>query len=111
MKTDNTYNGWTNYETWNVPTWLTNDYETVKHLESIAIDTIEDYGNHVRTDEALNDIASYIEDMVYDGSFEAVSPSYQSSLYNDLLKAALKEVNYIDIASYFYEDAIEQIES
>lgn len=24
--TDNTYNGWTNYATWNIPLWADNDY-------------------------------------------------------------------------------------
>ena len=26
--TDTTYNGWTNYETWNVALWMDNDYES-----------------------------------------------------------------------------------
>ncbi len=34
--TDNTYNGWTNYETWNVALWLGNDeglYNLVRRCE------------------------------------------------------------------------------
>jgi hypothetical protein len=34
MSTDTAYNGWTNYETWNVGLWLSNDeglyYETLR---------------------------------------------------------------------------------
>ena len=37
METDTTYNGWKNYETWNVILWLDNDeglYNIVKYSES-----------------------------------------------------------------------------
>ena len=36
--TDTTYNGWTNYETWNVALWLSNDYG----LYSLAQEWMED---------------------------------------------------------------------
>jgi len=33
---DNTYNGWSNWETWNVALWLDNDYDLYKHWQSRA---------------------------------------------------------------------------
>ena len=44
---DTEYNGWTNYETWNVALWLQND-ENLYYL-------CRDIGNYVDTIDVLND--------------------------------------------------------
>lgn len=46
---DTTYNGWKNYETWNVALWLNND-EGLQHL---ALETEGDYSDLA---ELLNDL-------------------------------------------------------
>ncbi len=33
MSNDKEYNGWTNWETWNVALWVDNDYETYKEKQ------------------------------------------------------------------------------
>ena len=46
--TDTTYNGWTNYETWNVALWINNDYG----FYSIAFNC-EDYSEFLDAIEGL----------------------------------------------------------
>jgi hypothetical protein len=48
--TDQTYNGWTNYETWNVSLWIQND-PGLYHLA-------QEVGNYVDFVEVLNDCGS-----------------------------------------------------
>lgn len=33
-----TYNGWKNYDTWNVALWINNDYENYKQAQQIMMD-------------------------------------------------------------------------
>ena len=44
--TDNTYNGWANYETWNISLWILNDYGFYKLAYEIA-EQGGTYGNFV----------------------------------------------------------------
>ena len=48
--TDTTYNGWTNYETWNVALWIGND-------ESLYQDAV----NYVRQCERLDETVDYTQ--------------------------------------------------
>ena len=38
-----TYNGWTNWETWNVNLWLTNDENTYSAIYRLGAEEIETY--------------------------------------------------------------------
>lgn len=38
MTYETTYNGWKNYETWNVSLWINNDYENYKQAQQIMMD-------------------------------------------------------------------------
>ena len=40
---DTTYNGWTNYETWNAALWLDNDYFYYSIMMLPSVKTFEDF--------------------------------------------------------------------
>lgn len=85
MQTE-TYNGWKNYETWNVALWLGNDegsYLMVRHMARDA-----------RKDEyPAGALATMIEAEVKDSA-----PDLGASMFADLLGAALSEVDWYEIA-------------
>ena len=89
---DKNYNGWANYETWNVKLWLDNDegvYRTInteaQHLKGLPND--------------VSKLADFIKDYV-----EENTPDLGSSCYADLLNASLSEVDYYQIAEAYLED-------
>lgn len=91
MKTE-TYNGWTNRETWLTNLWLTNDqgiYEMVCE-QVFQGDATEDY-------EQVQILESIVEGLVFD-SYEA-----NAGLGSDFLGQCLGEVNYYEIVQAFGE--------
>ena len=84
MKTiKETYNGWTNYETWNVKLWMDND--------GVNIDL---FGKNLEAYELSQAIKGY---------FEENTPTV-TGVYADLLNGALSEVNWYEIAEALIED-------
>lgn len=77
------YNGWTNYETWLVNLWLTNEEYTESELRSIA-------NNGQRRDYRKEELKSYVED-------EMLALHKFNGLASDLIGAALCMVNWYEI--------------
>jgi hypothetical protein len=81
-----TYNGWTNYETWCVALWLSNEegmYHTIREL----VRDVEDRG------KAAGAIRAYLE---------ALNPlADQASVFADLINEALRQVNWLEVAESF----------
>ena len=76
-----TYNGWTNHETWTVNLWMTNDERYYAQLCEI-----------VASGDSLDDQAEALEDFIrseYDGG--------SSSIWADLINNSLGEVNWYEI--------------
>lgn len=96
------YNGWTNYETWNVKLWLDNEqgtYELQKEMAEQANQTPK-VDVWTRKDTTRFTLADLLKDYV-----EECNPLVDdASMYSDLMSAAIQEVNWQEIADAILED-------
>ena len=100
------YQGWHNYETWNVALWIDNDqgtYEMVKDWASNAWEESEVVADRPylnREQRATSTLADQIQELVEDGNPLASD----ASMYSDMLSAAIGEVDWAEIAKGWIEE-------
>ena len=94
---DKTYNGWSNYETWNVKLWMDNDEGSYHYWQEQTRDAWE--ANDHDKDDTASDLAKRLEQEYQDNMPEV------SGTYGDLLGAALSEVDWYEIAESLISDA------
>ncbi len=99
--TEKTYNGWTNYETWNVALWLGNEQGSERYWASEAEQMFRDADGEgdARTEEATRGLAQQLQNEI-----EEAAPELGGSMFSDLLNAALSEVNWYEIAEHYVND-------
>lgn len=108
MANDKSYNGWSNYETWNVKLWIDNEEGSYRYWREVVQEGWED-SDHDKEDTAYY-VSRRLEHEIKDSAPEL------SGTYGDLLGAALSEVNWYEIAEEmvndedFEEDAQEETE-
>ena len=85
------YNGWSNYETWNVKLWLDNEQGSYDECRDMA-----------RRARSVNALADQLKDMIHEAA-----PDLGASMFSDLLNAALGEVDWDEIAEAYYTEAHE----
>jgi len=103
-----TYNGYANYETWLVALWIDNDQDN--HWVEIAkyhYDIAKDTKYFTKKEEA---IISFSDDMKEWYSDSVVDRDEISGLFSDLLHAALRSVDWHELAGKYMEQALENVE-
>jgi hypothetical protein len=103
-----TYEGWTNYETWCVKLWLDNDQGTYEEVRGITRDITSDIdengspSEHWTTEQAKRFVlADALKDYVEELNADALDGA---SMATDLLGAALASVNWQEIADNILSD-------
>ena len=99
------YNGCANYETWAVKLWLDNEEYSQRYWEAEAREALEESADEDNPKaEAMVILAENLESFL-----EANTPT-TSGLYQDLLTAAIGEINYLEIAEAWLEDVEIEVE-
>ncbi len=107
METKDTYNGWTNYETWNCKFWIDNDQGSQEYWRGQAIEAKE----HPMENEymALDRRIVHALAERLKAEFEEQAEEWmgnQASFFADIFNAGLSRVNWHEIA----ESLLEEIE-
>lgn len=100
QKTEETYNGWTNYETWCVNLWIGNEESSQRYWSSRArhlLSTVEVVRTFTRKEEATFALADELKKQ-----FEEDAP-VTTGVWADLQNSALAMVNWYEIAKAMLE--------
>jgi hypothetical protein len=95
-----TYEGWTNYETWAVNLWLSNDEGSYDYVLGLACEALDDED----VPRALEALAVELKEDLSENSPLAG----EASVYSDLLGAALDRVEWREIADHWIRAADEE---
>ena len=105
------YNGWTNYETWAVNLWMSNDQSSDEFYRESAQQTYNDSEQETRLDGSVlfsrDEVAIRNFANVLKQDHEERQEEYSSQVigvFADLLGAALSEVNWYEIAEHYISD-------
>ena len=111
------YNGWTNYETWAVNLWMSNDEGSYNYSQEIAQEAYDEasagdsYASQTREESAMCKLADRIKDYYEDTAQDMLYAAGQyASVFSDLLNGALSEVNWYEIAEHLIEDVEKEAE-
>ena len=95
---DQKYNGWTNYETWNFKLWLDNDEKTQKWFEEKLKDSISSLSDRGKI-KSIDKLSEILKNYAWDNV-----PIIEASFYSDIMTASIRMVNFREIATVCLED-------
>ena len=114
MSEERGYNGWTNYETWNIALWMGNEegsYHYWDEQAQRAYDGAEADKTFTREEQVTFALAEQIKTEYNDAAQDVLEQGkVQASWISDLLGAALSEVNWHEIAEHLIEEVEKEVE-
>ena len=93
------YQGWTNYETWAVSLWLSNDESSYHYWRERTQDIIPDDGSK---ETVVGILAGYLKE-----EHETFMPEVEG-VWSDLLTHAVQQVDWHEIAKGWVDDEWEE---
>lgn len=96
------YNGYANYETWNVKLWLDNDEGLVGYWEERAQTALDETSANDDLDTRRNDAADVLASELEDWHNEAMPAT--TGVFSDILGHAMARVDWHEIANTYLED-------
>ena len=101
------YNGWENYETWAINLWIGNDEGEYEYWRDTAKKILKEEGGDRK--EAKYTLASELKDHFEENAEEVLKEEWKVSAFSDLLRAALSEVNWSEIAEAQLEEIKDEV--
>ena len=98
--TENAYNGWSNYDTWNFKLWLDNSQASQEMVNNFIKSVYNK--NLIKNAYAINEIRTFLEQYALENA-----PELPNGFYSDVLSASIRSVNYYQIADAYYYDYLE----
>ena len=102
------YNGWTNYETWVTALWLDNEQATQDYWREVARMCRADGRAALEANKTISTVDQaarlFLVERLQEEVAETTPLTDKSSLYADLLGAALERVNWYEIADHWLEN-------
>jgi hypothetical protein len=101
----NTYNGWANWETWNMALWLGEDDDEA--IQNQAITEIDDFTDEgvVNVHEATSSMAEWLRaycEEVYLGHFDQAT--FRGPIADAIYSSYWPKVEWYDIAKHYIEE-------
>ena len=103
------YNGWTNYETWVMHLWLSNDLATSCAAHGVATSAYFSPREHWVPDSITDDArgkrraADAMKDWLEENMPDLTGGDNQATAWTDLLNASFAEINWREVAEAFLE--------
>jgi hypothetical protein len=110
--TDETYNGWPNYDTWLVNLWIRNSEGDAEYWQEQAEEIVEGENLDETNSAAIDDRTWYrMQNQLADAMKETFQEMAEETLgeagmFADMINATLDRVEWRSIAEDFIEDAM-----
>ena len=94
--TDQTYNGWTNWETWNFKLWIDNDERSYE----MVIEMAEDVNGR---ENAKTDLSKELESWALDCRNDYLM-KIDTGFFADVCNSAVRKINFYEIAESYLSE-------